>query len=256
MSAILTSLCAFILFSLTASAIYTFNDILDINEDRQHPLKSSRPIANGQISIPSALLFIILLLLLSLPLATLISPHLGIILVIYLIMNIAYSMKLKHIPLIDVSIIASGFVLRLFAGASVSNVSLSMWIILITFLLALFLALAKRRDDVLLSQNGFEIRKNINGYNLEFINASMTLMASSVLVSYIFYTISPEVQERFHTHYLYLTVLFVIVGILRYFQITFVEERSGNPTKIALTDTFLQITILLWLTSFIILIYL
>jgi magnesium-transporting ATPase (P-type) len=125
-----------------------------------------------------------------------------------------------------------------------------MWIVIITFLLALFLALAKRRDDVLLKETGKNTRKNINLYNLEFINAAMVLMSAVVIVSYIQYTVSDHVMEKLGTHYLYLTTFFVILGIIRYMQITFVIQKSGNPTKILIEDNFLKITIIFWLISF------
>jgi hypothetical protein len=137
-----------------------------------------------------------------------------------------------------------------FAGAVLIAVTPTMWIVLVTFLLALFLALAKRRDDCLLAQGGLKTRKNIDGYNLELVNAAMVLMAAVTLVSYIMYTVSPEVVVRFGSDYLYLTALFVIVGILRYMQITFVEENSGSPTKLLLKDRFLQLTLVGWVMSF------
>ncbi len=140
--------------------------------------------------------------------------------------------------------------MRVFAGAAVIGISVSMWIVLMTFLLALFLAIAKRRDDVLLANSGVKVRKNIDGYTVEFINAAMVIMSSVVIVSYIFYTISEEVEKRLHTHNLYLTVIFVIVGILRYMQITMVENNSGNPSKLLLKDRFLQLTILGWILVF------
>jgi 4-hydroxybenzoate polyprenyltransferase len=169
-------------------------------------------------------------------------------------MNILYSLKLKHISIIDIFIIATGFVLRLFAGSVVTDIKLSMWIVIMTFLLAIFLALAKRRDDIILSSQGKDTRKNIDGYNLEFVNASMVLMAGVVVVSYILYTVSDNVIHRLGTDHLYLTSFFVILGILRYMQITFVEEDSGSPTAIVLKDKFMQFTIILWLLSFIVII--
>jgi hypothetical protein len=125
-----------------------------------------------------------------------------------------------------------------------------MWIVLVTFLLALFLALAKRRDDVLLSLKGKQTRKNIDGYNLEMVNSAMTLMAGVTIVSYVMYTVSPEVVARLHTGNLYITSLFVIVGILRYMQLTFVEQNSGSPTKLVLKDRFLQAIIISWIACF------
>lgn len=248
----LNSLIAFILFSILASSIYIFNDLMDIKEDRTHPKKKYRPLASGKVSTNSAKTVILLLSLSSIGISFVFNTELFIVLLVYFILNIAYSLKLKHIAILDIFIIATGFVLRLFAGSAVTGISLSMWIILMTFLLAIFLALAKRRDDVLLSLEGQETRKNIDGYNLEFVNAAMVLMAGVVIVSYIQYTISPEVIERLDTNYLYLTSFFVILGIFRYMQITFVEQDSGSPTKVVIRDRFLKVTIFLWLVSFIV----
>ncbi len=241
------SIVAFILFSILASSIYVFNDLLDINEDRNHPKKKFRPLASGAVSISTAKFLIAVMSSISLGIS-LFFDNLFFILLLYFILNILYTLKLKHIAIVDISIIAIGFVLRIFAGAIVVDITPSHWIILMTFLLALFLALAKRRDDVILARNGKQTRKNIDGYNYEFINASMVLMAGVVIVSYILYTVSSEV--RIHSEHLYLTSFFVILGVMRYMQITFVEESSGSPTKIVLKDRFLQLTILLWLISF------
>jgi len=241
----------FILFSMIASSIYVVNDLLDIEEDRQHPTKRFRPLASGTVSTTNAKLIIFSLSSFVFFISALFNIKLFFVLVVYFILNLLYSYKLKHIAIVDIFIISTGFVLRLFAGALVVNIELSMWIIIITFLLAIFLSLAKRRDDVLLSLSGKETRKNIDGYNLEFVNSSMVLMAGVVIVSYIQYTVSPEVINRIGTSHLYLSAFFVILGILRYMQITFVEQKSGSPTKIVLKDKFLQITILLWLISFV-----
>lgn len=247
----LNTLWAFLLFCVLASSIYIFNDLMDIKEDQAHPKKKFRPLANGSVSIKTAKMLILLLSLFSLSVSLVLSFKLFAVLLTYFILNILYSIKLKHISILDIFIIATGFILRLFAGWAVTGIELSIWIILMTFLLAIFLALAKRRDDVLLSLQGQETRKNIDGYNLEFVNASMVLMAGVVIVSYIQYTISAEVIERLGTHYLYLTSFFVILGVLRYMQITFVEQNSGSPTKIVLKDMFMKLTIATWLLSFI-----
>ena len=244
----------FVLFSLIASSIYVFNDLMDISEDRQHPTKRFRPLASGKISKFTAKVTILFLSVSSLLSSFFFSQSLFIILLIYFILNTAYSLRLKHITIIDIFIIATGFVLRLFAGSSVIVAPLSFWIIIITFLLALFLAIAKRRDDLLLSFEGKETRKNINGYNLEFVNAAMILMAGVVIVLYILYTVSDIVMAKLDTNYLFLTTFFVMLGILRYMQLTFVEKISGNPTKIVLKDRFLKITIVGWLASFIIIV--
>lgn len=244
----------FLLFCLIASSVYIFNDLKDIEEDRAHPTKCKRPLASGTLSVGLAKLLIILLASVALVGSLFINLYLFLVLATYFLLNITYSLKLKHIAIVDIFIIATGFVLRLFAGSSILDMPLSMWIIIMTFLLAIFLAIAKRRDDVLLSLQGKQTRKNIDGYNLEFVNAAMVLMAGVVIVAYILYTVSDDVMVRFGSHYLYLTASFVILGILRYMQITFVEENSGSPTKLVLKDRFLQATILLWLCSFIVLV--
>jgi len=158
---------------------------------------------------------------------------------------------------LDVTIISIGFVLRLFVGSAVIEIPLSMWIVIMTFLLSLFLALAKRRDDVLLFINtGKKMRKAIGGYNLQFIDGAMMIMASVVIVSYILYTTSIDVFQSAQSEYLYLTALFVILGIMRYLQIAFIESDSGSPTKIIFNDKFIQVTILAWILSFVWIIYL
>ncbi len=251
---IITTLIIFILFSLLASSVYVLNDLMDIQEDKAHPTKKNRPLANGSVSIGVAKFLFVFLSAISLIGSFFISIELFYVLVAYFILNISYSLKLKHISIVDIFIIATGFVLRLFAGSVATDIHLSMWIIIITFLLAIFLALAKRRDDVLLSMSGAQTRKNIDGYNLEFVNAAMTLMSGVVVVSYILYTVSSEVIARVHTEYLFLTSFFVLLGIFRYMQITFVEQKSGSPSKIVLSDLFLQITLVLWVISFIVIV--
>ena len=241
---------AFVLFCMIASSIYIFNDLLDIEEDKKHPKKCFRPLASGKVKKNVAKMLIASLSLSALSISYAFNQVLFSVLLIYFVLNIAYSLKFKHITIVDIFIIAIGFVLRLFAGASVINNQLSMWIIIMTFLLALFLAVAKRRDDVVLSSQGKETRKNIDGYNLEFVNAVMVFMSAVIVVAYILYTVSNEVIARINSQYLFLTTFFVILGIMRYMQLTFVEHNSESPTKIVLKDRFLQITIVLWLISF------
>ncbi|QSZ41684.1 prenyltransferase [Sulfurimonas aquatica] len=248
---IYSSFVAFALFSLIASSVYVINDYIDIEEDKKHPTKMNRPLASGAISKKSALTLFFILSTLTLVMAFIFSPNLFYVLLTYFALNIAYTLKLKHIAIVDIFIIATGFVLRLFAGSQVTNTPLSMWIIIITFLLAIFLALAKRRDDVLLSLSGKETRKNIDGYNLEFVNAAMVLMSGVVILSYLQYTVSQDVIARIGSEYLYVTTVFVVLAILRYMQITFVEQASGSPTKIVIKDAFIKVTLLLWLVSFI-----
>lgn len=254
---LLNAVVAFIALSVSASAIYILNDYQDIEEDRQHPKKKFRPLASGAVLKKHAIILTGIFFTVGVSIMAILSFQAFGILCAYIALNIGYSFYLKHIAILDVSIIAVGFVLRLFVGSTVTEIPLSMWIVIMTFLLALFMALAKRRDDVLLFLNtGKKMRKVIDGYNLQLIDSAMMIMASVVIVAYILYTTSTEVLQRMQSEYLYLTALFVILGIMRYLQIAFVENNSGSPTKIVLKDKFMQITILAWVLSFVWIIYL
>ncbi len=254
--AVLLTLLAFAAFCLMSSTIYVINDFRDREEDRRHPVKKNRPLASGAVS-PGEALWIgltlfgasLVLSLASLPLTCLY------LLLAYLLLNIAYSQKLKHIPIVDIVCIALGFVLRIFVGGTAARIPISPWIVIMTFLLALFLALAKRRDDLLLLEQGTQVRKAIDGYNLEFISLAMGIMASVIIVAYILYTVSPEVVAKHGTHRLYISGVWVLLGLLRYLQITFVEETSGSPTLVLIKDYLLQAIIILWLVNIFVLLY-
>lgn len=251
---ILSSFYAFLVFCIAASGIYILNDIFDLEEDSQHPEKKHRPLASGQIKKKTAFLVMSALLLLALVISYIINLDFLFVLIGYIIINVLYSIKLKHISVLDIVIIALGFLLRVVAGGVVTGIEISMWLIIMTFLLAIFLGLAKRRDDVILSEKGLKTRKNVDGYNLEFINAAMLLMAAVIIVSYILYTVSIDIQQKFNTQNLFYSSFFVVVGILRYMQITFVENNSGNPTNLIYRDKFLQFIIILWILSFLIIV--
>lgn len=248
---LLNAFIAFIAFSLTASSLYILNDYLDREEDSKHPVKKLRPLTSGAVTTQAALILMVILFVSGMSLMTMLSFQALGILVCYLIMIIAYSLYYKHVAIIDVSIIAIGFVLRLFIGSAVTGIELSMWIVVMTFLLALFLALAKRRDDVLIFlETGEKMRKTVDGYNLPFLDGVMTIMAAVVIVAYILYTTSVEVTQRVGSEHLYVTAFFVVVGIMRYMQIAFVEKNSRSPTKVILKDRFTQISILGWVAAF------
>ena len=246
---------AFIAFSLTASAIYILNDIHDVEDDRRHPRKCFRPIAARKIPVLSARIFMVGLLCAGFFLAWIINKTVLGILICYFLLNLGYTYHFKHLPLFDVTILSIGFVLRLFTGAVTVGVTLSIWIILMTFLLALFLAFAKRRDDVLLSiHDGVQARRAMKGYNLDLLNVLMGMMATIVIVCYIMYTVSEDVLTRLRAKDLYLTVIFVILGIFRYMQIAFVDKNSGSPTDVLWNDKFLQVCVCSWFISFVYLI--
>lgn len=242
-------------FSLISGGIYILNDYLDLEMDQNHPVKKNRPLAAGTISKHHALLYMIVLWATGLGVLAWVAATCFYLGAAYIALNLAYNFKLKHIPILDVCTIALGFVLRIYLGAAVGDIPVTMWIVLMTYLLALFIGFAKRRDDVLLAEQGLITRKAIQGYNLTFVNTAMSTMASVLLVAYISYTTSPEVQLRMQNTNLYLTVFFVLLGIFRYLQITLVELKSGDPTHIFLKDPFLLLTILGWLLTFMVLIY-
>jgi decaprenyl-phosphate phosphoribosyltransferase len=249
---------AFIGFSFIASSIYVFNDLRDVEEDRQHPEKKFRPIAAGSISEKNAKLLILILVSLAGIIFYTMFSNIWVWLCVFLYFwqNILYTIWLKKIALVDVIIISLGFIIRIFLGSAATDIYLSHWIIIMTFLLALFLAFAKRRDDILLTNStGVKHRSNIDGYNLEFLNAAIIISSAMVIVAYIMYTTSVEVIQRTGQN-IYLTSFFVVIGIFRYLQVVFVKQQSGNPTKVFLKDTFLQIIMLGWIVSFGIILYL
>ena len=259
-NALFYGIVVFFAYSFVASSIYCFNDIVDVAADRQHPVKCKRPIASGAISLGTGYVLMLLMLLLGVVLLMLLPTevrwHVAAVMGGYYLLNLAYCSWLKQYAILDVCIVAFGFVLRIAAGAYAAQVVPSQWIVLMTFLLTLFLSFAKRRDDVLrMNETGEAPRKNTSRYNLTFINQAITITASVTLVCYIMYTVSPEVIERFHTHNLYMTSAFVLLGLLRYIQIAVVDEQSGDPTKVILRDRFSQIIVLAWLVSFLIIIY-
>lgn len=255
---------AFVSYSLACSSIYCLNDILDRKADALHPKKKNRPIASGRISVFWACTLVVLLLLLSGGVLTLAKfllsenqlLYTGALIGFYYVLNIFYCVYLKHIAIIDVMVIAVGFVLRIFVGGAVASVALSHWIIIMTFLLALFLAFAKRRDDVFIYlKTGKKPRANIERYNESFLNLVITVIIAVILVSYLLYTVSPEVMQRMNSSNVYVTALFVLLGLLRYLQVTMVDGKSGSPTKVLMTDRFLQLAIVGWIISFLIILY-
>ena len=255
-------LCAvtFLAYSLMASSIYCYNDIVDADADRRHPVKCHRPVASGAVSVRLAYTLMALMAVLSVAVVLLLPPEvmanvLAVVLFYYLL-NLSYCSKLKQYAIVDVCIVAFGFVLRILAGGFACEVIPSNWLVIMTFLLTLFMSFAKRRDDVLrMNETGEPPRKNTVRYNLTFINQAITITASVTLVCYIMYTVSPEVTERFDTPYLYLTFVFVLLGLLRYIQIAVVDKKSGDPTKVILHDHFSQMIVVAWVLSFLLMIY-
>ena len=251
---------AFFAFTFAAFSVYCFNDIIDIDSDKKHPTKRERPLASGSVSLKQAYILMIFMLMISITiiLVFLSKDNYNVLLIIlgYYILNLMYTIKLKSIPILDVFIVAFGFVLRVFVGGASTDIYISHWIVLMTFLLALFLAFAKRRDNlVLYNDTGLETGHNVNSYNLEFVNQTIGILASVTMVSYIMYSVSTEVIERMNSQYIYVTSIFVLAGIIRYLQITIVLIKSGAPTEVLMRDRFLQFCILSWIVAFFVIIY-
>lgn len=252
-----TLVLGFFSFCFISSSVYIFNDIFDLNEDKHHLKKKSRPLASGSIGVGRAAIISFLFFSAGLILALSLQKWFLCIVGMYVLLNIAYTLKLKEIALLDVCIIALGFVLRILAGGILAEVIVSHWLVIMTFLLALFLAFAKRRDDVIILNNtGEKMRKSIHGYNLDFINSAISILSAVLIVAYLLYTTTAEVTERFANKPVYVSALFVILGVLRYLQITLVNSNSGSPTRILFTDRFIQLVIAAWILFFVSIIYL
>ena len=245
---------AVIAFCALSSGAYVFNDIRDREADRLHPKKLNRPLAAGAISLPRAGALALAMIAAAGIIAAFLPSRFAMFAGAYLALNLAYSLWLKRIAVLDVMVIAICFVLRLEAGGAAVDVKLSAWIVIITGLLALFLALAKRRDD-LVRELPDGHRTSMRGYNRAFLDIAVSVTLGGVLVAYLIYTTDTTVMARLGTEDLYLTAPFVVAGILRYLQITLVEERSGSPADVLLTDRFLLLTVVGWMVTFLALIY-
>lgn len=255
------SIFAFIIFSLAASVVYILNDYNDIEADRKHPEKRRRPLASGAISKSQAIGILIGLVITDIALIFLTQIYFhqnlwkfAVVIGAYFFMNLAYTFKLKHVAIIDIFIIAIGFVLRVLAGGYITGITISRWAILLTFVLALVLAIGKRRGELINAQVSGKTRKALDGYNVQFADIALSISVTLAIVCYLMFTLSPEVQLRFHQRVFY-TVIFVVFAFLRYLQQTLVYNRTESPTKIVYRDRYIQVTLLLWVAAFLIQIY-
>lgn len=253
----------FVVFCLLSGAVYLFNDIKDYEKDRLHPNKKFRPIASGELSIPDARramgLVAIAALVGSLAL-NIVTTKVGfdffLIALLYLALQIAYTLKLKHVVILDVGCIAAGFVLRVLAGTAIINVPIGMWIIVCTTLLALFLGFGKRRHElVLLSGEAGEHRRILEEYSPYFLDQMIAVVTASTVVAYSLYTMDAATIEKLGTTKLPLTIPFVIYGIFRYLYLVHQREEGGSPSKVLVSDKPLLVNILLWFVAVVVLLY-
>jgi 4-hydroxybenzoate polyprenyltransferase len=250
------ALAAFGVFCLLSGVVYLINDIADRHTDRQHPLKARRPIASGALPVSAALTSAIVLAAVALAGAFALGPRFFVVAVSYLALLALYSGALKHIVIIDVLTIAIGFVLRAVAGAVAVNVDISHWLLVCTILLALFISLAKRRHElVLLADGAASYRPILDEYTPYLLDQMIAVVTASTLIAYVFYTISPETEQKFNTHWLGLTVPFPLYGIFRYLYLVHQREGGGSPADLLLTDRPLLVCVTLWALSVVLIIY-
>lgn len=234
---IFTVIPAALLFCLASSGIYVFNDIRDAEADRHHPVKRLRPIASGAIPVPFAWSLSLVLLAVAITGAVLLSRPFAATLGGYAVIQILYTFVLKRIALVDIMIIAFGFVIRAVAGAVVLDVDISPWLLLCTYLLALFLALCKRRHEKLLTTENSDLhRESLQGYDARLLDQLISATAGATILSYSIYTLWPETVEKFGTSALGCTIPFVIFGVFRYLDLAYRKELGGRPEKVLLTD--------------------
>lgn len=254
--ALARSVGGMLLFCLLSSAVYFLNDVMDIESDRAHPEKRNRPIASGKLPIPVAIAVMAVLVLVTIPVAFYLSTGFGIISVIYFVLNIAYSARLKHIPLIDVLVVASCYVLRVAAGVSLITVErFSPWLYIVTSLFALYIGFGKRRSELaLLTSEAKTHRRVLDGYTIPFLDQLITIVSGTTVIAYSLYTFTaPNVPEN---HAMMLTIPFVLYGIFRYLYLISIKNAGGAPEELALTDRPLQITVLLFGISVFVIFYL
>jgi 4-hydroxybenzoate polyprenyltransferase len=255
-ASVVDAVSAFVVFCALSGVVYLVNDVADRDSDRLHPLKSQRPIASGALPVPVAMAVALALGSAALASAFVIGPAFAAVAAAYLALQVFYSFPLKHIVIIDVLTIAIGFVLRAVGGAVAVHVEISHWLLVCTILLALFIALAKRRHEIVLLAGDAATHRPILGeYTPYLLDQMIGVVTASTLISYIFYTISPETQAKFGTAWLGLTIPFPLYGIFRYLYLVHQREGGGSPADLLLTDRPLLACVALWALTVAVIIY-
>lgn len=255
-SYLLKSFITFSIFCILSGSVYLINDIMDIEEDRFHPDKKRRPMASGKLKVTTAFIAAVAMATCSLVVSYYLDLIFGMITSVYFISNLAYSRYLKSIVIIDVMVIALGFVLRAVGGGIVIHVEISAWLIICTTLLALFLGFGKRRHElILMEENAKNHRQILSEYSPYFLDQMISVLTASTVVAYALYTMSPEVQAKLHTTHLNLTIPFVLYGIFRYLYLIHQKKSGGNPTSVLFNDKPLLINIVLWMITVCIILY-
>ena len=259
-SPLVRTLAGFVLLCALSSTVYIINDLADIEKDRQHPKKRLRPLASGALKKETAIAVAILFPLIALPLAYILDRGFAAVAVVYLAVNVAYSFQLKHYVIIDVLVVALGYLLRVTAGALIIHVAISPWLYICMTLLALFMGFGKRRGElVLLSRNGQASnnqasRRVLGDYSLTFLDEMINLVSSATVMAYSLYTFSADNLPQ--NHAMMLTIPFVLYGIFRYLYLIHIKGEGGAPDELVLTDRPLQVTFALWGVSAMLILYL
>jgi 4-hydroxybenzoate polyprenyltransferase len=246
-TSVLRVLAGFASFCLIASAAYVMNDLSDADRDRRHPQKRYRPIPSGRVNPTTAMFMGLASAAAGIAIAAALGGGFLLLVLFYLVWQVAYTFLMKEIVILDVMSLATGFVIRAVAGGVVIHVPISPWLVICTFLLALFMGFAKRRHEVVLLEAGAaDHRRSLREYSPYFLDQMIAVVTASTVLAYAVYTVSPEVREKLGTEYLYLTIPFVLFGIFRYLYLVHQKEEGGNPTQLMLTDVPLIIDVLLW----------
>ncbi len=247
---------AFCAFCAVASGAYVMNDLRDCERDRQHPLKSLRPLPSGRVRRSTATVLALGLEAVGLAGSVALGGGFAILVCLYLVLQVAYTFWLKEVVILDVMAIAAGFVIRAGAGGVVIHVPVSPWLIICTFLLMMFLGFSKRRHElILLEGRATDHRASLKEYSPYFLDQMIAVVTASTVVAYAIYTVSPEVREKLGTDKLYLTIPFVLFGIFRYLYLVHQREEGGNPTQLLLSDRPLLADVLLWIVTAALLLY-
>lgn len=253
---LIRSIIAFVIFCLLSSVVYVINDIVDAEADRHHPVKKYRPIASGKISNKKGMVIALILFVVSVALSLYTNANFKIFASLFLLINIYYSFRLKHIVLLDIFCIAAGFMIRVTAGALVISVEISSWLILTTMFLSLFLAVMKRRSElVIVGDEQSSTRKVLEFYSNNFIDQMATIAAAGVIISYALYTVSERTVTVFQTEHLIYTTPFVVYGIFRYMFLVLNHNKGENTTEIMVTDVSMIMNIILYSLTTIIIVY-
>lgn len=243
-------------FCLAASAVYLWNDILDARRDLMHPTKRTRPIPSGRLSVPSAAVASLVLLTAALALGFAINPITGVLLCVYMGINVLYGAGLKHVVVMDLMCIALGFVLRVLAGATAIQAQPSHWLLMCTFLLALTLSIFRRRQEaIMLGDGSAHHRRVLSDYSIAWFDQAGTMLSAATIVAYALYTVSPETQARFGTDRLFYTLPFVVFGTLRYLYLAYTGDRTGDPSSALIADKPLLGCVVAWLAACAVVIY-